>query len=175
MRRRRFIKKTSMTMSALPFLPALQRTEKYKLALIGSGWWGNNILNEAIKYGNCKVVGLCDVDQSALSSTLESVKKQTGDNPKHMVITGNSYKRKSRKSLLLVPQDHWHALPAIEAIQNGAHVYLEKPIGHTIGEGQAILKTAREYERVVQVGTHRRVSPHNIALWISLSREKLEK
>jgi len=150
-------------MSALPFLPALQRTEKYSLALIGSGWWGNNILNEAIKYGNCKVVGLCDVDQQALTTTRVSVKGLNGDNPKTYRDYRELIHREKPEIVIVGTPDHWHALPAIEAIKSGAHVYLEKPIGHTIGEGQAILKAAREYDRVVQVGTHRRVSPHNIS------------
>jgi predicted dehydrogenase len=42
-------------------------------------------------------------------------------------------------------------------------VYVEKPIGHTILEGRAMVNAARAANRVVQVGTHRRVSPHNIS------------
>jgi predicted dehydrogenase len=42
-------------------------------------------------------------------------------------------------------------------------VYVEKPISHTIYEGRAMVQAARQHERVVQVGTHRRVSPHNIS------------
>jgi predicted dehydrogenase len=45
----------------------------------------------------------------------------------------------------------------------GAHVYVEKPISHTINEGKAMVKAARATNQVVQVGTHRRVSPHNIS------------
>jgi predicted dehydrogenase len=42
-------------------------------------------------------------------------------------------------------------------------VYVEKPIGHTIREGRAMVNAARAANRVVQVGTHRRVSPHNVS------------
>ena len=59
--------------------------------------------------------------------------------------------------------DHWHALPMIAAVRGGAHVYVEKPIAHTIAEGRAMVNAARASGRVVQVGTHRRVSPHNIS------------
>jgi predicted dehydrogenase len=58
--------------------------------------------------------------------------------------------------------DHWHALPTIDAVKAGAHVYVEKPICHTIDEGRAMVKAAREADRLVQVGLHRRVSPHPI-------------
>jgi predicted dehydrogenase len=48
-------------------------------------------------------------------------------------------------------------------VKTGAHVYVEKPISHTIMEGRAMAKAARDAGRVVQVGTHRRVSPHNVS------------
>jgi predicted dehydrogenase len=51
----------------------------------------------------------------------------------------------------------------IAAVKAGADVYVEKPISHTIHEGTAMVKAARNTGRVVQVGTHRRVSPHNIS------------
>jgi predicted dehydrogenase len=51
----------------------------------------------------------------------------------------------------------------IAAVKSGAHVYVEKPISHTVLEGRAMVKAARDADRVVQVGTHRRVSPHNVS------------
>jgi len=59
--------------------------------------------------------------------------------------------------------DHWHPLITIEAVNAGAHVYVEKPIGHTIEEGRAMVNASRAADRVVQVGTHRRISPHNVS------------
>src|SRR5258707_13891974 len=56
--------------------------------------------------------------------------------------------------------DHWHALPAIAAMQAGADVYCQKPISVDVVEGQAMLAAARKYKRVVQIGTQRRSTPH---------------
>src|SRR4029077_16091163 len=58
--------------------------------------------------------------------------------------------------------DHWHALPMIEAVKSGVDVYVQKPISVDIVEGQAMVAAARKYERVVQVGTQRRSTPHLI-------------
>jgi predicted dehydrogenase len=58
--------------------------------------------------------------------------------------------------------DHWHALPMIEAVKSGADVFVQKPISVDVVEGQAMLAAARKYERVVQVGTQRRSTPHII-------------
>jgi predicted dehydrogenase len=62
--------------------------------------------------------------------------------------------------VLIGSPDHWHALQAIEAIKSGAHVYLQKPISVDVIEGEAILAAARKYNRVVQIGTQRRSTPH---------------
>jgi predicted dehydrogenase len=56
--------------------------------------------------------------------------------------------------------DHWHALAMIAAVESGADVYVQKPISVDIVEGQAMLAAARKQQRVVQVGTQRRSTPH---------------
>jgi predicted dehydrogenase len=61
---------------------------------------------------------------------------------------------------LIATPDHWHALTMIEAIKAGADVYCQKPISVDVAEGQAMLAAARKYNRVVQVGTQRRSTPH---------------
>jgi predicted dehydrogenase len=62
--------------------------------------------------------------------------------------------------VLIATPDHWHALPMIAAMQAGTDVYVQKPISVDIIEGQAMLAAARKYNRVVQVGTQRRSTPH---------------
>ena len=163
MKRRKFIKNTSLTLSALPLYSATFQNQTYKIALIGCGWWGMNILREAMAYGRCKVVGLCDVDKKSIISVEAAVKKLKGDKPKLYGDFRELISREKPDIAIVATPDHWHALPAIMALQNGAHVFIEKPIGHTIGEGQAVLRAARLHNRKVQVGTHRRLSPHNIA------------
>ena len=166
MDRRTFLDQSSkagLALSALPLLPALNFAPKYKLALIGCGWWGNNILTEALAYGQIKKVSLCDVDQNALTETAKRVEKLTGKKARTFTDYRELISREKPDLAIIGSPDHWHPLQAIEAIKAGTHVYLEKPIGHTIDEGKAILKAARLFDRVVQVGTHRRVSPHNIS------------
>ncbi|MFY0654576.1 MAG: Gfo/Idh/MocA family oxidoreductase [Cyclobacteriaceae bacterium] len=175
MNRRTFVKTSSVAFSALPFLPALAKTDKYKLALIGSGWWGMNILREAMAYGDCKVVAICDVDRTTLLKAQEEVKQLSGDKAKIYGDYRELIQKEKPEIVIIGTPDHWHALPAIEAIKAGAHIYLEKPIGHTIGEGQAILRAARKYNRIVQVGTHRRISPHNISAMEFLKAGKAGK
>ncbi|MBN1420892.1 MAG: Gfo/Idh/MocA family oxidoreductase [Planctomycetes bacterium] len=60
------------------------------------------------------------------------------------------------EAVLVATPEHWHALCVIEACRHGKDVFCEKPLSLTIREAQAMVETARRYERVVQVGTQQR-------------------
>jgi predicted dehydrogenase len=147
---------------AAPIL-ATQVNRKYRTALIGTGWWGMNILHCALESGGCEIVAMCDVDISQLNPAIEKVKQLSGDNPKKYKDFRDLLHEQEPEIVIVATPDHWHPLIMIEAVKAGAHVYVEKPVSHTIREGQAMVKAARETGRVVQVGTHRRVSPHNVS------------
>lgn len=163
--RRRFLREAAAAAAA----PALRIARAdgpasgYRTCLIGCGWWGNNILREAMAARASRIVGLCDVDRRALEATAERVRQATGDTPRLYGDYRELLAKEEPDIAIVATPDHWHALPTIAAIEAGAHVYVEKPIGHTIGEGQAMVRAARAADRVVQVGTHRRISPHNIS------------
>jgi len=144
-----------------PLIRSLKQT--YRIVLIGSGWWGMNILREAVRSGMVKVVGICDVDQRQLKKASDEINTWIGESPKWYTDFRECIKEAKPEIAIVATPDHWHALPTIEAINAGAHVYVEKPISHTVLEGKAMLDAARLNNRKVQVGTHRRASPHMIA------------
>ncbi|MCU0245092.1 MAG: Gfo/Idh/MocA family oxidoreductase [Bryobacter sp.] len=154
---------TRRDMVSLALASGMQRESKYKTALIGAGWWGTNILREAIASGACQSAALCDVDQSQLDKCAAEVARLSGEKPKLYKDYRDLLAREKPEIAIVATPDHWHPLCMIEAVKQGAHVYVEKPIGHTQREGRAMVKAARDTQRVVQVGTHRRVSPHNVS------------
>jgi predicted dehydrogenase len=168
MNRRSFLH-TSAAATALAAFPFSLRAQpksggpRFRTALIGCGWWGNNILREAMASGSCEVVALCDVDSRQFEATLKNVAAGTGDTPKLFKDYRELLAAAKPEIVIVGTPDHWHALPMIAAVKAGAHVYVEKPIGHTVMEGRAMVNAARAAGRVVQVGTHRRISPHNIS------------
>src|SRR5688500_12307744 len=168
--RRTFLKSSSMAagslaLGAAPILHG-QTTKagvQHTVALLGCGWWGTHILNCALKDRRAKVVGLCDVDPAQLKQCQGIIGKVTSDTPKTYVDYRDLLEKEKPQLVIVGTPDHWHPLMTIAAVRSGAHVYVEKPIGHTVLEGAAMVKAAREAGRVVQVGTHRRVSPHNLS------------
>ncbi|HXE52697.1 MAG TPA: Gfo/Idh/MocA family oxidoreductase [Tepidisphaeraceae bacterium] len=163
--RRQFIQTAAAAGAALsaPFILGAQRDQKFRTALIGCGWWGKNVLHEAMASGRCKVTALCDVDPSKLEVTGDQVNDQTGDTPKPYKDFRELLDREKPEVVIVSTPDHWHALISIAALKAGANVYVEKPTGHTINESLAIVKTARQTGRVVQCGLHRRVGPHYVS------------
>lgn len=163
--RRDFIKASAAASLALPGFPHILAgpPDRYRVALIGTGWWGMNILGAAMDSGTVKVVALADVDENQLNPAADNVQKLSGDAPKKYKDFRELLREQKPDIAIVATPDHWHPLITIEAVKSGAHVYVEKPISHTILEGRAMVKAAREHKRVVQVGLHRRVSPHNVS------------
>ncbi|MDA1051439.1 MAG: Gfo/Idh/MocA family oxidoreductase [Planctomycetota bacterium] len=164
--RRQFIHTTTATglaLSGVPFIHAAPKAKQYRIALIGSGWWGMNILKEAMAGGQCKAVALCDVDQDALELAAEEVKDLSGAAPKTYGDFRELLDKEKIDIAIIATPDHWHALNTIAAIEKGAHIFVEKPTGHTIMESRAMLNAAQAAGRVIQVGLHRRIGPHFVS------------
>ena len=148
---------------------------KYRTALIGTGWWGTNIVRVAMASGQVKVVALCDVDRRQLTRAAREVEKLSGEKPKLYGDYRELLATERPQIAIVATPDHWHPLVMIAAVKAGAHVYVEKPVGHTIHEGRAMVRAAHDAGRVTQVGTHRRVSPHNVSGMEFLKEGRLGK
>lgn len=164
--RRQFIRSAAFAgagLAAAPFVRAAEETKKYRTALIGCGWWGKNILKEAMASGRVKVTGLCDADAATRDHAAEVAAELNGDHPKVYNDFRELLEKEKPEIVIIATPDHWHALQTIAAVKVGAHVFVEKPTGHTVNESRAMLKAARASGRVVQVGLHRRIGPHHVS------------
>lgn len=137
--------------------------KKYRTALIGSGWWGKNILREAVASGRCKVTSLCDVDETTLEVAADQIGQLSGDSPKTYKDYRELLEKDKPEIVIIATPDHWHALNTIASLKAGAHVFVEKPTGHTVNESKSMLQASRDAGRIVQVGLHRRIGPHHVS------------
>ncbi len=127
----------------------------FRVGFIGLGRRGRGLLAAAIENPDCQVVALCDLH----GPNLELAKKQAPDAKVY----------EDFRDLIAAPDidaigigtpDHWHAYMTVEACKAGKDVYVEKPISVTVHEGQMMVKAARKYDRIVQVGTQQRSGDH---------------
>ncbi len=135
-----------------------------RVALIGAGWYGKSDLFRLIQVADVEVVGLADPDKNMLEAAgqLVSERQKSGKVPALYENYQDLLAEEKPEFVLIGSPDHWHALQAIDALKAGAHVYLQKPISVDVVEGEAILAAARKYDRVVQIGTQRKSTPHLI-------------
>lgn len=161
--RREFLRDSSilLAMSALhPYIPNISATPK-RVALIGTGWYGKSDLFRLMQVAPVDVVAICDVDAHQLKQAATMINERK---PQKNLACFSDYRellKQTKPDIVLIgTPDHWHALQAIDAMKAGADLYLQKPISRDVMEGEAILATARKYNRTVQVGTQRRSTPH---------------
>jgi predicted dehydrogenase len=152
---------------------ALADNKPRRVGLIGCGWYGKADLLRLVQVEPVEVVSLCDVDKIMLAEAADLVSQRQKSKRKPRTF-GDYRKMLDEKDLdivLVATPDHWHALTMIEAVKAGADVYVQKPISVDVVEGQAMLAAARKYNRVVQVGTQRRSTPHLIEARDTIVRE----
>lgn len=165
--RRRFLQ-TAAAGLALSTLGAygadLVHQKPKRVGLIGAGWYGKSDLWRLIQVAPVEVVSICDPDQHLLAGAVEtaSQRQKSKRTPRAYGDYREMLREKDLDIVLVGSPDHWHALHAIAAIEAGADVYLQKPISVDVIEGEAILAAARKHQRVVQVGTQRKSTPHLI-------------
>ncbi len=135
-----------------------------RVGLIGTGWYGKSDLFRLIQVAPVEVISLCDVDKKLLTEAAELVAARQASKKKPRLY--GDYREMLREKdldiVLVGTPDHWHALPMIAAVEAGADVYVQKPISVDVAEGAAMVAAARKHNRVVQVGTQRKSTPHLI-------------
>jgi len=165
--RRRFLQGLSATfaLSALgaDALDILNGKPK-RVGLIGAGWYGKSDLWRLVQVAPVEIISICDPDKNMLAGAVEiaSQRQKSKKRPR----TYNDYRQMLKEQdldiVLIGSPDHWHALHCIAALEAGAHVYCQKPISRDVLEGEAMLAAARKHNRVVQIGTQRKSTPHLI-------------
>src|SRR4051812_14394872 len=166
MNRRSFLTTTAagLAASAAAYAVPYADQKPRRVGLIGCGWYGKSDLFRLIQVAPVEVVSLCDVDKTMLSDCAEtvSIRQLSKKKPRTYADYREMLKEKDLDIVLIATPDHWHALTMIAAAKAGADIYCQKPISVDVVEGQAMLAAARKYNRVVQIGTQRRSTPHLI-------------
>ncbi len=135
--------------------------KKLRVGLIGTGWYGKSDLFRLMQVAPIDVIALCDVDKNKLEEAATMVMQRSKAGKPRLYGDYRKMLAESGLDIVLIgTPDHWHALQTIEALRTGANVYVQKPISVDVIEGEAMVAAARKYDKVVQVGTQRKSTPH---------------
>ena len=152
---RRTVLRTAAVTTAASYSRILGANERVRLGLIGAGGRGRGVLGTFVKTDQVEVPGICDVwpERSELAKKIAPNAQTFTD---HRALLDNT----KIDAVLIATPDHWHAGTAIDALNAGKDVYVEKPLTLRIEEGPPIVKAARVNNRVCQVGMQQRSGKH---------------
>jgi predicted dehydrogenase len=140
--------------------------ETIHVACVGVRGQGNSLLRTFAAQRDVHVTHICDLDESVRTQRGLETEKTTKKMPKLVVDYRTVLDGKDIDAVVIGTPDHWHALPAVHACMAKKDVYVEKPDGHNINEGKAMVAAARKYDRMVQLGTQARS-----AAWLKEARD----
>ncbi len=133
--------------------PSLKRlgykspNEKLNIASIGAGGKAQSDIRACAKTEN--IVALCDVDDK----TAAEIYKEFPSVPKFKDFRVMLDKQgDSIDAVIVTIPDHMHATAALHAMEMGKHVYVQKPLAHTVGECRDLMKAAEKYKVATQMG-----------------------
>ncbi|MGA2618113.1 MAG: Gfo/Idh/MocA family oxidoreductase [Thermoguttaceae bacterium] len=122
-------------------------SEKLNLAGIGVGGQGAGDLREM---AGENIVALCDVDGKYAAHTFQTYPKAEVFKDYRLLLE----KRKDLDAVMIATPDHMHAPITVAALRAGKHVYVEKPMAHSIEEARVMTRVAKETGLVTQMGNN---------------------
>jgi predicted dehydrogenase len=133
----------------------LGANDKVNLGLIGAGGRGAHVMGIFMNTNQVNVTAVCDVYAERVDKALQKATSGKGFNDHRKLL-----EHKQLDAVLIATPDHWHSGCAIDALNAGKDVYVEKPLTLTIEEGPKIVKAARVNDRICQVGMQQRSGSH---------------
>ena len=175
--RRDFIKKVSvgaagiavggkvMGMSAKSYNRIIGSNDRLHVAIAGLGRrLGAFYEPISVKRANVELLYLCDVMEKQRVRAMQNFSKQIDYKPKLENDIRRVLDDPKVDLLINATPDHWHTPGSIMAMQNGKHVYVEKPCSHNMLENELLVEASKKLNKVVQMGNQQRSSPHTIEI-----------
>lgn len=128
--------------------------ETLNVGIVGCGTRGREHINTFGKVRGVRIAGICDPDRKRLDET-----SSLASDAKPWIDMREMFASPAIDAVVIANCNHWHVLSAIWALEAGKHVYIEKPMSLTHWEGQQLVKAAKKFGHIVQVGTQQRSDP----------------
>ncbi len=151
----------------------ISKNDKIILGVMGLGPRNLFLIEEFIKQG-AEIAYICDVDTRRFANGLKACSGERWSSRTELdwevsgTVKGQSRIPKTTQdfrvmlddkevnAMIISPGTHWAPLATIMACQAGKDVYVEKPMSHNVHEGRKMVEAAREYRKIVQVGSQNR-------------------
>lgn len=169
--RRSFLKHTTVAATVFSIVPGhvlglrgqTPPSGRLNIAGIGIGGMGRNNLAKLADTEN--IVALCDVDPSERTEKIFALYPKAERYRDYRVMLE---KQKNIDAVIVATPDHTHGVVGMAAIKAGKHVYIQKPLAHSVFEARTLTEAARQHKVVTQMGNqgHSNDGTRQIAEWI---------
>jgi predicted dehydrogenase len=148
---RRSLIRGAAAMSAASYMRVMGANDRIQLGLIGCGDRGEYVMTVFQGSKQVDVAAVCDIYGAKIDKVQQKAVGAKGFSDHRKLL-----ETKTVDAVLIATPDHWHSTCAIDALNAGKDVYVEKPLTLTIDEGPPIVKAARVNNRICQVGMQQR-------------------
>ena len=157
--RRDFLKAAALA-AGPAVLPARGANDKVNIGWIGVGTRGYASLDwmHSASPDDVKITAICDTYQGYIARAKDRMQTIWGNVPATYIDYHDLLADKSVDAVFIMTPEHLHHDMTIAALQAGKHVYIEKPLAHTIEEGFDLVRAWQQSGKIVQVGTQNRSS-----------------
>lgn len=153
--RRSFIKKSAIAFAGISIVPRhvlgqgfIPPSDKLNIAVVGGGGKGYSDAVNAWNNGTSNITAICDVDWNMAANAFKKFPKAK----KYKDYRKLFNEVKDFDAVTISTPDHTHAVIAMDAIKRGKHVYVQKPLTHSIYEARMLTEAARKHKVVTQMG-----------------------
>lgn len=151
--RRHFLQSSALAAGSVPAFAQAARSpnDKVQFATIGVGGMGQGDTHAAVATPGTRLMAVCDL----YDGRLQHAKELWGNDLRTTRDYREVLSRKDIDAVLIGTPDFWHARIAIEAMESGKDVYVEKPMVQKWADGKQVIEVARKTGRILQVGSQR--------------------
>ena len=156
-RRTFFMAASGLVLGARSALAADQgANDRIRVAVIGTGGRARGLMSLLKRLPGNQMVAVCDVYEPNLLQGAEIAGPGAAKVADYRRILDD----RQIDAVVIGTPDHWHKAIALEAVAAGKDVYVEKPVSHTIAEGEEMVRTIEASKQIVQTGTQQRSWDH---------------
>ena len=132
--------------------------ERVRIGVIGTGGRARSLMSTFKSVGGNELTAVCDVYEDNLAQGLALAATGARQCKDYRELLGD----KNIDAVIIGSPDHWHKQMTLDAVAAGKDVYVEKPVSHSIEEGEEMVRVIEASKQVVQTGTQQRSWEHYI-------------
>lgn len=153
---------STLAWPAASYARILGANDRLRFAVVGVNGRGKALMKAVASVPNADLAYICEVDQQVMEATLKLATDTLGQSPKPIKDYRKLVELKDLDVVVIATPEHWHAPMALMAMQNGKHVYVEKPCAHNIEEARMLAQAQEKYQLQVQMGNQQRSAASSI-------------